>query len=118
MSRRLTLIAILLAFAASLTPADAPTAAASERCYGDWSDAAPIVMREHLRSARDLQDMARVELGSDIVRIVLCKGSRGFVYRLVLRRLDGRIGPLTVSAARDEGRGTARALVAEPRDNR
>jgi hypothetical protein len=104
MSRRLILIAVFLALAATLLPGRSPTAAADERCYGDWSDAAPIVAREQLRSARDVQDMARVELGGDIVRIVLCEAEGGFVYRLVLRRLDGRIGTLTVSAARDAAR--------------
>lgn len=100
MSRRLILIACLLASAATLSPARVPTAAAEARCYGDWSDAAPIVVREHLRSARDVQDMARIEFGGDVVRIVLCEAEGGFVYRLVLRRLDGRIGTLTVNAAR------------------
>lgn len=102
MSLRLTLTAILLAVAAGLASSDSPTAsAAGDRCYGDWSDAAPIVTRERLRSARDVQDMARIQLGGDVVRIVLCEAQEGFVYRLVLRRLDGRIGTLTVKAARE-----------------
>jgi hypothetical protein len=104
MSRRLTLIVAVLALTVALSPVHAPTATAKERCYGDWSDAAPIVAREQLRSARDVQDMAREELGGDIVRIVLCEAEAGFVYRLVLRRLDGRIGTLTVSAAREGAR--------------
>lgn len=90
----------LLPLAAGALLALAPPAMADERCYGDWSDAAPIVAREQLRSARDVQDMARIELGGDVVRIVLCQGEGGFVYRLVLRRLDGRIGTLTVNATR------------------
>ncbi|MGE3916474.1 MAG: hypothetical protein AB7F78_12335 [Hyphomicrobiaceae bacterium] len=74
---------------------------AEARCYGDWSDAAPIVEQRQLRSARDVQDMARVELGGDVVRIVLCEGEDGaFVYRLVLRRDDGRINTVTVRADR------------------
>lgn len=78
----------------------APASAAEQRCYGDWSDAAPIVARERLRSARDVQDMARHELGGDVVRIVLCEADGGsFVYRLVLRHGNGRIGNLTVDAA-------------------
>lgn len=101
MSRRPILAACLLLLAAVVLPARVPTVAAGERCYRDWSDAAPIVVREQLRSARDVQDMARIELGGDVVRIVLCEADGGFIYRLVLRRLDGRIGTLTVSAARD-----------------
>ncbi len=75
-------------------------AAVEPRCYGEWSEAAPIVAREKLKSALDVQALARVELGGDVVRIVLCEEEKGFVYRLVLRRLDGHIGTLTVSAAR------------------
>ena len=95
MSRRNHTFVPLLAAAALLVPGPA---AASPRCYGDWSDAAPVVVREQLRSARDVQDMARLELGGEVVRIVLCEDDGSFVYRLVLRRLDGRIGTLTVKA--------------------
>lgn len=87
---------------ASLLPFAGPQpAGAQSRCYGEWSEAAPIVAREKLRSAIDVQDMARGELGGDVVRIVLCEADGGFVYRLVLRRLDGHIGTLTVSATRN-----------------
>ena len=88
------------ALIAGLLVAGSVPALSAERCYGDWSDAAPIVVREQLRSARDVQELARVEHSSDVVRILLCEAGEGFVYRLVLRRLDGRIGTLTVSAMR------------------
>lgn len=118
MSRRSIAIAVLLALSAVVSPGRLPTAAAEERCYGDWSDAAPIVAREQLRSARDVQDMARIELGGDVVRIVLCQAEGGFVYRLVFRRLDGRIGTLTVSAAREGRHEQAQAPPdVLPRDN-
>jgi hypothetical protein len=104
MSRHPILIALVLALAAALSLAHPTAAAADERCYGDWSDAAPIVAREHLRSARDVHDMARHEFSSDIVRIVLCEAGGGFVYHLVLRRLDGRIATLTVSAVGEGAR--------------
>lgn len=103
MSRHPATIVLPIVAAALTVGAAATPAAADGRCYGDWSDAAPIVAREQLRSARDVQDMARLELGGDVVRIVLCEADGGFVYRLVLRRLDGRIGNLTVSAARAAG---------------
>jgi hypothetical protein len=98
MSRRSALSLAAIASAAVLAATFGGRASAEDRCYGEWSDAAPIVAREKLRSARDVQDMARDEMAGDVVRILLCEGDSGFVYRLVLRRLDGRIGTLTVSA--------------------
>lgn len=93
-------LARMLAVSAVVIAVVAGPASADERCFGDWSDAAPVVAREQLRSARDVQDTARQELGGDIVRILLCEEPEGFVYRLVLRHSDGRIGKLTVSARR------------------
>ncbi len=84
---------------AGLAIALATPVAAEERCYGDWSDAALVVAAERLRSARDVHDLARAHLGGDVVRIVLCRVADDYVYRVVLRRADGRIGNLTVSAA-------------------
>jgi len=100
MPYRLTIAFSVFSFIIVMGAFDAPCAHAQARCYGEWSEAAPIVVRERLKSARDVQDMAREELGGDVVRIVLCEGDRGFTYRLVLRRLDGRIGTLTINAAR------------------
>jgi len=101
MPRRLTTSFAVAALASLLPLAGSRPADAASQCYGEWSEAAPIVAREKLRSAIDVQDMARGELGGDVVRILLCKADQGFVYRLVLRRLDGHIGTLTVSATRD-----------------
>lgn len=99
MSRRLITILAAAALAGTIPWPGRDELRAAPRCYGEWSEAAPIVAREKLRSALDVQDKARDELGADVVRIVLCEGDGGFVYRLVLRRLDGHIGTLTVSAA-------------------
>lgn len=85
--------------AAACALAVAGPAAAAERCFGDWSDAAPVVVAERLRSAGDVHALARDRLGGDVVRIILCQVADGFVYRVVLRRPDGRIGNLTVGAA-------------------
>jgi len=104
MSRRLTILFAVAALAASLSSVAGEKAVAETRCYGDWSEAAPIVAREKLRSALDMHDMAREELGGEVVRIVLCEGERGFTYRLVLRRLDGHIGTFTVKATDDRKR--------------
>ena len=104
MSPRLPISLAILGLVAAIVAMPLGRASAEGRCYGEWSDAAPIVAREKLRSARDVQDMARDELAGDVVRILLCEGGEGFVYRLVLRRLDGRIGTLTVSARPDPRR--------------
>jgi hypothetical protein len=98
MSRRSALSLAAVVSAAVVSAAVAGRASAEDRCYGEWSDAAPIVAREKLRSARDVQNKVRDEMAGDVVRILLCEADGGFVYRLVLRRLDGRIGTLTVSA--------------------
>jgi hypothetical protein len=90
----------LFAIAALACPTPLVAGQGASRCYGEWSEAAPIVAREKLRSALDVQDMAREELGGDVVRIVLCEGEEGFVYRLVLRRVDGHIETATVTAVR------------------
>lgn len=71
---------------------------ASDRCYGDWSDAAPIVARERLRPARDIHDRAKEWLGGAVVRIVLCEAGGQYHYRVLVRREDGRIAQLTVEA--------------------
>jgi hypothetical protein len=90
--------ALLLA----LPLATAADALARDACYRDWSDAAPVVARERLKTARDVQDLARGQFGGDVVRITLCRDARGFVYHLVVRRADGRISNLVVSAAAAE----------------
>ena len=76
----------------------APLAQAGE-CYREWSDAAPVVARERLRSASEVQGDTRDRLGADVVRITLCREDGVFVYRLTVRRTDGRISNLKVSAA-------------------
>ncbi len=74
-------------------------AVAADRCYAEWSDAAPIVARERLRTTRDVQEMAREHFGGDVVRIMLCQEAERFVYRAIVRRDDGRISTSTASAA-------------------
>jgi len=105
MPRRLTIPLSGALLASVVVLAGTVDGRAASRCYAEWSEAAPIVAREKLRSARDVHDMAREELGGEVVRIVLCdRAEEGFVYRLVLRRLDGRIGTLTVTATRETSR--------------
>jgi hypothetical protein len=61
-----------------------PAAASSERCWADWSTAAPIVRREALVSTKDLHDLARAKNLGNVVRITLCETDGRFVYRLVV----------------------------------
>lgn len=61
-----------------------PVSAASERCWADWSTAAPIVRREALVSTKDLHDLARTRNLGNVVRITLCETEGRFVYRLVV----------------------------------
>ncbi len=86
-------LAVLLAAVAT-----APAAAADSPCYAEWSDAAPIVARERLRAALDIQILARRELSGDLIRITLCREDSRFVYRLLMRDLKGRISNFTIDA--------------------
>ncbi len=74
------------------------SAPAATQCFADWSDAAPVVTREGLRTARDVLGQARDQLGAEVVRITLCQSQGAFIYRLVLRSADGRLRNTTVSA--------------------
>lgn len=89
-----SILATILAVSMWSAPVNAET-----NCFGDWSDAAPVVNREGLKSTRDVQEMARERVGGDVVRITLCRADEGFVYKLVVRGWDGRISNLTVAAA-------------------
>lgn len=93
------LAAVAPARLVSAEPAVEPAA-----CLADWSDAAPVVARERLLSARDVRDLNRRQNASDIVRITLCREPAGYVYRVVLRDAHGRISVVTVDA-QAAGRG-------------
>ena len=71
-----------------------------ELCIADWSEAAPIVLRENLSTARDVQELARRRLDGDLVRITLCQDGPRFVYRIVMRDTRGRISSQTIDARR------------------
>jgi len=71
-----------------------------ELCIADWSEAAPIVARENLSTARDVQELARRRLDGDLVRITLCQDGSRFIYRIVMRDVHGRISSLTIDARR------------------
>ena len=71
---------ILLALGASFAPAHAVPDTANT-CFSNWSDAAPIVARERLLAARDVQEMSRRTLPGDVVRITLCR-EEAFFYSI------------------------------------
>ena len=84
---------ILLA-AAVLTPLPAHAGG----CYADWSEAAPVVMKEGLTTIEVLAKTARGKLSGDIVKTTLCEENGGFVYRLLIREPAGRLVNRTVDA--------------------
>ncbi len=71
--------------------------AQQDKCY-EWTEAAPIVRREQLAPAREVQEQARKHLDGELIRMTLCEESGQFVYRLVIRVGGGRVRYLTVNA--------------------
>jgi hypothetical protein len=74
--------------------------APADRCFPDWSDAAPIVQREQLTSTKDLLQHVRAQQRGDLVRITLCEQQGRYVYRLVILEAKGRLTNMTVDAKR------------------
>jgi hypothetical protein len=99
--------AFVLAALLALSPAPAAVGQ-SMRCYDDWSDAAPIVLRENLIPTRDLQFWVRKRLKGKVIRVTLCQDGERYVYRVLVREPKGRIrnrmiearGPLDLSEPR------------------
>ena len=96
---RLGLATAGLAMAAMASPVQAADARL-DRCYDDWSSAAPIVRREELMPTKDVNDLARARKLGDLVRITLCERRGQFVYRLVLLEPKGRLIEQIVDARR------------------
>lgn len=86
----------IVAMASPLQAADARL----DRCYDDWSSAAPIVRREELMPTKDVNEQARARKLGDLVRITLCERRGQFVYRLVLLEPKGRLVEQIVDARR------------------
>ena len=89
--------AALLFAMLALSPAPAAIGQ-SVRCFEDWSDAAPIVLREHLVPARELQSWVRKRLKGKVIRVTLCQDGDRYIYRLLVRGPKGRIRNRTVEA--------------------
>ena len=93
--RRLEIAGVVCAITAWAT---GPALASDSTCYGEWSDAAPIVAREQLRAVREVQELARSHVPGDLIRITLCREDERFVYRVLIRDLHGRISNLKLDA--------------------
>jgi uncharacterized membrane protein YkoI len=89
---KLVLVVAMSALPALAAPAGGGT------CFEDWSDAAPVVLEEHLLSTREVHEQARHRLPGDLVRITLCQEGERYVYRLLMRDTNGRLSRLTVDA--------------------
>jgi len=89
--------AFVLAALLALSPAPAAVGQ-SMRCYDDWSDAAPIVLREKLTPAREIQSWARKRLKGNVIRVTLCQDGERYVYRVLVREPKGRISNRMIEA--------------------
>ena len=88
----------LILLAVWLIPAGLCLAAAQEdKCY-EWTEAAPIVRREKLVSAKDLHEQARQRLDGELIRITLCEEKGNFIYKLVLQGGGGKLRYMSVDA--------------------
>lgn len=96
--RRLLDIALLAA--AILAPMPLAPASEADKCYPSWTEAAPIVKREQLVSAKDIHEQARKRQIGEPIRITLCEEKGHYVYRLVLQDASGKVRNLTVNARR------------------
>lgn len=98
------LFAISGVLAALISVSAGPASAvpdATDACISNWSDAAPIVAREKLLAAREIQLMSRRSLPGDVVRITLCREDAGYFYLLLMRDGKGRISNLKIDAHGD-----------------
>jgi len=88
----------VVALSASMAlPANAAPAEAAS-CYDDWSDAAPVMLKEGLVGTKILHEQARQHLTGDLVRVTLCQEGDKFVYRLLMRDPRGWLNTITVDA--------------------
>lgn len=98
--RAALMLGIGLALGVLLFVANPVAQAKAERCYADWTDAAPIVKREALTSAKEVRRQAAARDLGALVKITLCDTGGGFIYRLVFFETSGGVRNLTVDARR------------------
>ena len=82
---------------AAPTCVHASTQSTTDRCWADWSTAAPVVHRESLRPAKDVRALTAQAQGQ-LLNITLCEEHGRFVYRLLILRAGGTVEALTVDA--------------------
>lgn len=86
-----------------LTQLSAPLLAMEDRCFADWSTAAPIVKAEGLATVEQLTARAAHHLKGVILKTQLCEAGQHWQYRLVVREPGGHLRTLTVDARRPFG---------------
>jgi len=92
---------VALAATVCLVAASAAQLSASQpACWPEWSDAAAVVERERLASAKGVHVLARQHTGGELLRITLCEQGGAYVYRLLVRDDQGRVSSHTVDARR------------------
>ena len=89
---------LLLSTASAAIMAHASAPVNEDRCWADWSAAAPIVHRESLRPAKDVRALAQQTSRDQLLNITLCEEKGQFVYRLLILRSAGRVEALTIDA--------------------
>lgn len=89
---------VLVVLATALPAQAAPAKAAG--CFDDWSDAAPVMLKEGLVGTRELHEQARQHLAGDLISITLCQEGPRYIYRLLMRDPHGRLTAVTVDARR------------------
>ncbi len=75
-------------------------ASEAEKCYSSWSEAAPIVKREQLATAKEIHEQVRKRNLGEPIRITLCEEKGRFAYRLMLQDGSGKVKNLTIDARR------------------
>lgn len=87
---------------AIVVPLGAVALEASEKreCFRDWTEASRIVARENLIGVKELSAAAKSQADARVVRTVLCRDGKAYVYRVVLRTQTGRLSTRTIDAAK------------------
>jgi uncharacterized membrane protein YkoI len=95
---------LLLTVLATAGGAQASAPVEEDRCWADWSAAAPIVHRESLLPAKDVRALAQKGSHGQLLNITLCAEKGRYVYRLLILRSAGTVDALTVDARTPFGR--------------
>jgi uncharacterized membrane protein YkoI len=98
-SVRTLLTALAMASVLGWALSAAPSRAAGEVCFADWSEAAPIIRDNALTPATELKSLLRNRIQGELVKITLCQQADGvYIYKLVVLQGSGQVTNLTVDA--------------------